>query len=80
MMMKLEDGIVNALIRASERGVRVYFLLDAYGGNSFSKELIKMVEDAGILFRLFSPQLLQMASSSVCGFIIRYCSPMAILH
>ena len=47
--------IVNAFIRASERGVRVYFLLDAYGGNSFSKELIKRVEEAGILFRLFSP-------------------------
>ena len=43
--------IVNALIRASKRGIRVYFLLDAYGGNSFSKELINRVENAGILFR-----------------------------
>jgi cardiolipin synthase len=50
--------IVNALVRASERGIRVYFLLDAYGGNSFSKELINKVEKAGILFRLFSPQLI----------------------
>jgi cardiolipin synthase len=50
--------IVNSLVRASERGVRVYFLLDAYGGNSFSKELINQVEKAGILFRLFSPQLI----------------------
>jgi len=50
--------IVNALIRASERGVRVYFLLDAYGGVSFSKELINRVENAGILFRLFSPGLI----------------------
>jgi cardiolipin synthase len=50
--------IVNALIRASERGVRVYFLLDAYGGVSFSKELINRVEKAGILFRLFSPGLI----------------------
>jgi cardiolipin synthase len=49
---------VNALVRASERGIRVYFLLDAYGGNSFSKELINKVEKAGILFRLFSPQLI----------------------
>jgi cardiolipin synthase len=47
--------IVNALIRAAKRGVRVYFLLDAYGGSTFSKELIKMVEEAGILFRKFSP-------------------------
>src|SRR5512133_894352 len=50
--------IVNALIRASKRGVRVYFLLDAYGGNSFTKDLIKKVQDAGILFRLFSPGLI----------------------
>lgn len=50
--------ITGALIRAAERGVRVYFLLDAYGGNSFSKELITKVEEAGILFRLFSPGLI----------------------
>jgi len=50
--------IVNALIRASERGVRVYFLLDAYGGNSFSKELINSVGKAGVLFRMFSPGLI----------------------
>jgi len=46
---------VNALIRAAKRGVRVYFLLDGYGGRSFSKSLIKKIEDAGILFRKFSP-------------------------
>jgi cardiolipin synthase A/B len=50
--------LVNALIRASKRGVRIYFLLDAYGGNSFTKDLIKKVQDAGILFRLFSPGLI----------------------
>jgi len=50
--------IVDALIRAAERGIRVYFLLDAYGGNSFSKDLINKVEQAGILFRLFSPALI----------------------
>ena len=50
--------IVNALIRAAERGVRIYFLLDAYGGTSFSKDLVKKVEDAGILFRRFSPGLI----------------------
>lgn len=48
---------VNALIRAADRGVRVYFLLDAYGGGSFSKDLKKKVEEAGILFRMFSPGL-----------------------
>jgi cardiolipin synthase len=50
--------LVNALIRAAKRGVRVYFLLDAYGGTSFSKELIKKVEEAGIFFRKFSPGLI----------------------
>ena len=50
--------IVNALIRAAERGVRIYFLLDAYGGTSFSKDLVKKVEDAGIIFRRFSPGLI----------------------
>jgi cardiolipin synthase A/B len=49
---------VAALIRAAERGVRVYFLLDAYGGGSFSKDLITKVEKAGILFRKFSPGLM----------------------
>ena len=46
---------MDALIRAAKRGVKVYFLLDAYGGRSFSKNLINMVEDAGIFFRKFSP-------------------------
>ena len=50
--------ITDALIRAADRGVRVYFLLDAYGGSSFSKSLIAKVEKAGILFRMFSPQLI----------------------
>jgi cardiolipin synthase len=50
--------ITNALIRAANRGVRVYFLLDAYGGSSFSKELIGKVEKAGVFFRMFSPQLI----------------------
>jgi cardiolipin synthase len=46
---------VNALCDAAKRGVRVYFLLDAYGGSNLSKDLIKTIEDAGIYFRMFSP-------------------------
>jgi len=49
---------VNALIRASQRGIRVYFLLDAYGSSSLSNELINQVVEAGILFRKFSPGLI----------------------
>ncbi|TAL63259.1 MAG: hypothetical protein EPN88_12450, partial [Bacteroidetes bacterium] len=49
---------VNVLIKAARRGIRVYFLLDAYGGSSFSEDLINKVEEAGILFRKFSPGLI----------------------
>ena len=52
------NRIVNALIRAAKRGIKVYFLIDAYGGSSFSKSLIAKVEKAGLLFRMFSPQLI----------------------
>lgn len=47
--------IINALIRASKRGVRIYLLLDAFGTKYLSKELIDSIEDSGILFRFFSP-------------------------
>ncbi|MGI6322583.1 MAG: phospholipase D-like domain-containing protein [Bacteroidales bacterium] len=49
------NRIINALIRASLRGVRVYLLLDALGTRHLSKELIEKIEDSGILFRFFSP-------------------------
>jgi len=47
--------IVNALIRASKRGVRTYLLLDAFGTKYLSDTFIRSIEDAGILFRFFSP-------------------------
>lgn len=47
--------IINALIRASGRGVRVYLLLDAFGTGYLTGSLIKRIEGAGILFRFFSP-------------------------
>ena len=53
-----ELRIVNALIRAARRGVRVYLLLDAYGTGYLSGEFIKKIEDAGILFRFFSPSFI----------------------
>jgi cardiolipin synthase len=49
---------VNALKKAAERGVRVYFLLDAYGGKSFPVQLVKEIEQSGVLFRRFSPGLI----------------------
>jgi len=49
--------IINALIRAAGRGVRIYLLLDAFGTKYLSKELIDNIEKAGILFRFFSPTM-----------------------
>ncbi|MBK8884196.1 MAG: phosphatidylserine/phosphatidylglycerophosphate/cardiolipin synthase family protein [Bacteroidales bacterium] len=46
---------INALIKAAKRGVRVYFLLDAYGGKSLTANLVAEINEAGILFRKFSP-------------------------
>ncbi len=47
--------VVDSLVRASERGVRTYLLLDAFGTKYLSGELIKKIEGAGIFFRFFSP-------------------------
>jgi cardiolipin synthase len=47
--------IVNALIRAAKRGVRTYLLIDALGTKYLSDSFIDSIEDAGILFRFFSP-------------------------
>lgn len=47
--------MVKALIRAAERGVRTYLLLDAYGTKYLSKDFIDSIENSGILFRFFSP-------------------------
>ncbi|OFY46616.1 MAG: hypothetical protein A2Z69_03100 [Bacteroidetes bacterium RBG_13_44_24] len=49
--------IINALIRAAGRGVRTYLLVDAFGTKYLSKEFIDSIENAGILFRFFSPTL-----------------------
>jgi cardiolipin synthase A/B len=49
--------IIDALIRASKRGVRTYLLLDAYGTKYLSEELVDSIENSGILFRFFSPTL-----------------------
>lgn len=47
--------IVDALVRAARRGVRIYMLLDAFGTKYLTKEFIDTIEDSGILFRFFSP-------------------------
>jgi cardiolipin synthase A/B len=47
--------IIDALVRAAQRKVRVYLLLDAFGTKYLSDEFIGKIEDSGILFRFFSP-------------------------
>ena len=50
--------IIDALIRAAGRGVRVYLLLDAFGTGYLTEGLINRIEKAGIFFRFFSPTLI----------------------
>lgn len=50
--------IIDALVRASKRGVKTYLLLDAYGTKYLSGDLIDKIESAGILFRFFSPNFI----------------------
>jgi len=52
---KTGQSIIDALVRAAGRGVRIYLLLDAFGTKYLSEEFIKKIEDSGILFRFFSP-------------------------
>ncbi len=51
-------SFINALKSAALRGVRVYFLLDAYGGRSFPEHLEPEIANAGVIFRRFSPRLI----------------------
>lgn len=47
--------IIEALKRAAVRHVDVYVLLDAFGSNSFSKEMTHELASSGVHFRKFSP-------------------------
>ncbi len=47
--------MINALIRAAQRGVKIYLLLDAFGSGQFTEQWAKNAESAGILVRKFSP-------------------------
>jgi cardiolipin synthase len=47
--------IINALIEASKRKVKVFLMVDAYGSFPFSKSVQHDLEQAGVKFRLFAP-------------------------
>ena len=47
--------ITDALIRAAQRGVKVYMLIDGYASRSLSPAVIDTIKKAGIHFRWFEP-------------------------
>lgn len=47
--------IKEKLKAASERGVKIFFLADAFGSKGISKEFVQEIKSAGINFRFFSP-------------------------
>jgi cardiolipin synthase A/B len=48
-------AIANALIKAAERNVKVYILVDAHGSQGLSREFIDRMKKAGVFFRTFEP-------------------------
>ncbi|MDD5570602.1 MAG: phospholipase D-like domain-containing protein [Bacteroidales bacterium] len=49
--------IIDALIKAAERGVKVFVLLDAFGSKAFPDEVVTEMRNCGIKIRFFSPLL-----------------------
>ncbi len=52
---KIGNRIADSLIRAANRGVDVFLLVDAYGSKGLSIDFIKKIQAGGINFRFFSP-------------------------
>ncbi len=49
--------IVSALIKAAERGVKVFILLDSFGSKAFPQDIVDEMKTYGIKIRFFSPLL-----------------------
>ena len=47
--------IINALLKAAERGVQIFIVLDGYASRTISKSSIENLKSAGINFRWFNP-------------------------
>jgi cardiolipin synthase A/B len=47
--------VIASLLRARQRNVEVFFMVDAYGSLPFPSEIAEELRSAGIHFRLFSP-------------------------
>ncbi len=50
-------AVVEALVAAAKRNVRVTLLVDAYGSGSLPKSMIETLQAAGVRIRLFGPWL-----------------------
>ena len=49
------NRIINALLKAAERGVEIFIVLDGYASRNISKACIENLKSAGINFRWFNP-------------------------
>lgn len=49
------NKVSNALIKAANKGVKVYLVLDAHGSKELSTEFIEKLKTAKIIIRFFSP-------------------------
>ncbi len=47
--------IVSSLIEATQRGVKVYLMVDGFGSHSLKHDFQEMLKSANIFFRFFSP-------------------------
>jgi cardiolipin synthase len=47
--------IINVLLKAAERGVQIFIVLDGYASRTISKSSIENLKSAGINFRWFNP-------------------------
>ncbi|MHB0774802.1 phospholipase D-like domain-containing protein [Halomonas sp. WWR20] len=52
---RLADRVIEALTRASQRGVEVYMLLDAYGTQGLKDQDRERLTQAGVTLRFFNP-------------------------
>ncbi|HWA34384.1 MAG TPA: phospholipase D-like domain-containing protein [Cyclobacteriaceae bacterium] len=48
-------NVARALIRAAQRGVKVFLMVDGYASKNLSKSFIMELTEAGIHFRMFQP-------------------------
>lgn len=51
------NSVLNALIAAARKKIKIYLLLDGFGSKDFDKKNIELLKKEGIEFRFFAPLL-----------------------